>query len=262
MDRRTLLKTGLLSLATAGIARGQDAAVPALLPPPLPSPPARPLLAHAGEQFAYSVGWRGFTGGVASVTVEEPKQGTLRLTADIENTSILRFIFRIRSRFQVLADPTGGGPHKTFLWQNENGSRRYREETFMPDRVVSLERTASGENSVAVPVVGRPMDPLSTLFWLRSQSLYKDRVLITPLFTNKRLFEARLRVLDQQDLSALGKSYRAWRVAASFYKEGQVIRGVSGTFWVSADDRRVPLRAVADTTYGAVTGTLTRIRGV
>ena len=80
----------------------------------------------------------------------------------------------------------------------------------------------------------------------------------SPVFTNNRVFEARMNVTQRETTKAAGRTWSAFRVATTFYKDGQQVQGVNGTFWISDDDRHVPLRATADTTYGPVTGTLVK----
>jgi hypothetical protein len=222
--------------------------------------PLRAETAPPGELFRYSVGWRGFTGAYASLSVESPSPDVQRITADIENTAILRFIFRIRDRFQVLRSAQDGRTLKTFLWQNENGNRRYREETFLDDRVVSTEKHAAGERTQKVDVVRRPLDPLSALFWLRSQPLEVGHQPMTQVFANNRVFEARMHVREKEPVRAVGRTFDALRVTATFHREGREVDGVRGTFWISADPRRLPLKVQADTTYGPVSGTLTEFK--
>lgn len=244
MDRRTFLQAGALWSAAAASGRAAWA-----------QGPTAPT-----ETFRYSVGWRGITGARAVLSVDRPSPETRRFTADVENTALLMFVFRIRDRFQAVQSTQTGQTLKTFLWQNENGNRRYREETFLADHVVSTERHGSGERTLTIPFQQRPLDPVASLFWLREQPLAVGLVARTPVFANNRVFGSVLRVQAQENISALGRTLPAYRILVAFERDGKPVDGAHGTFWISADERRLPLRAQAETGYGPVTGILTEHR--
>lgn len=219
---------------------------------------ALPPRVHHGESFHFNVGYLGMTGARAAVSVEKEGDAGTLITADVENTFLLRFIFRIRDRFQSSLDERGITV-STKLWQNENGAHRYREESFFDDRVVTTERAQSGEKVRNIPVPTKPMDPLASLFWLRGQKLVDGDVLTAPLFANNRVFDSRIRVLGRERIIALGRNWAAIRLHAEFMRDGQVVQGVQGSFWVSDDGERIPLKAVAETTYGRVNFVLERV---
>lgn len=216
-----------------------------------------PKQAHlvAGEQFRFSIGYMGVLGARAKLSVAPRGENTRVLTADVENTALLMFIFRIRDRFQSITD-LDGNTHSTHLWQNETGTQRYREETFLDDRVVAVEHHADGDRVRTQEVTARPLDPLASLFWLRAQELATGDVVQMELFVNNRVFESRNEVLGRVRLGAAGKVYDAIHVRTSFFREGKRVEDVHAEFWLSDDDRRLPLRVVAATTYGNIVGSL------
>ncbi|MEW5855076.1 MAG: DUF3108 domain-containing protein [Myxococcota bacterium] len=217
-----------------------------------------PPLALAGEQYQFAVRYMGMVGAYANMRVERLQNGALSFVGDIENTSLLRFIFRIKDRFQSLTDPSGATTMQTRLWQEENGSKRYREESYFADRVVTLERSASGERTRSVPVPRRPMDPLSSLFWLRGQRLHDGDRVHGAVFANNRVFDSEMRVAGREKIFAGTRAWNAVRLTVHFSRDGHPVTDVNATVWVSDDDKRIPLKAVANTTYGAVSATLTR----
>lgn len=219
----------------------------------LASPVNPPLVVH-GERFKFNIGFMGVVGGRATVSVEKAL-GTTLLTGDVENTTLLRFIFRIKDRFQSVTDEAGSTV-KTHLWQDEPGSKRYREEAFFPDRVVTVERSSRGEKTRNITVGLRPLDPLAALFWLRGQRLQDGDVARSAVFANNRVFDADVRVVCRETVYALGKAWRGIKMVVTFSREGKLVDDASATIWVSDDEYRIPLRGAAHTTYGKVTATL------
>jgi len=220
------------------------------------SPSAQPLRASHGERFHFIISYMGLAGAKARISVEKNADATLRITGDVEHTMLLQFIFRIRDRFLAQFSTEEGRTLRTQLWQNENSMQRYREESFLEDRVVTVERREDNERTVQVPLHGRMMDPLSALFWVRGQTLEEGAELSVPTFTNNRELEVRTQVKGRETVHALGKNHQAIKLEAQVYREGQPISGATGTFWVSADEHHLPLRAEANTDYGKVSATL------
>ncbi|MBI5498591.1 MAG: DUF3108 domain-containing protein [Deltaproteobacteria bacterium] len=220
---------------------------------------ARALVARPGERFTFSVGYLGIIGARARIAVAAGPAGTLEFTGDVENTALLRFVFRVRDRFQSVFSAAEARTVRTQLWQQENSFRRYREEAFFDDRVVTLERRNDNERTQLVATQGRPWDPLAVLFWIRGQRLEVGDAVGAPMFANNRQFEVRAQVTGREAVRAAGRSWPALRLDAHVFRDGKPISGADGTFWVSDDEQRLPLRGEANTGYGRVTAALDKV---
>jgi hypothetical protein len=246
---------GLHVVASAGAAPApglsfavkQAGGAPATLQEPLVRP---------GERFNFLMGYMGVMGARATVSVDQEGE-LVTITGDVENTWLLRFVFRVRDRFQSVVDQAVGSTVRTRLWQDEPGTKRYREEVFYTDQVVVLERAASGERKRQVPVSGPILDPLAALFLIRGQRLAPGDVVEGPIFANNRVFHAHVHVAGRDKVNALGRAWPAIKLAVSFSRDGKHLEDANATFWISDDEDRVPLRGTAATGYGPVSATLT-----
>ena len=259
MGRAQLPMVSAMLLTTSGLVLGQSGAAGANVVT-LTSPQARPVQAQHGETFHFTLGYLGVAGAKARVAVEKDGEERLRFVGDVQHTFLLQFVFRIRDRFQALFSPSQVRTVRTQLWQHENDYKRYREEAWFEDRVITMERRdKDGERTAQVNVAQRALDPLSALFWVRGQKLDVGDKVVVPTFANNRLFEVHAVVTKEETVRAMGKLHTARRLEATVHKDGQPIPGAHGTFWVSSGEAHIPLRAEANTDYGKVSATLDRM---
>ncbi len=242
----------------AAPATEQSAAQPELTVAPRAQAAELARLPQVGEEFTYAVDFTGVVGAYIKVKVGEGpahQPGSRVLTAYVATTPLIKEVWRIRDKLMALYDPQQGRSLATRLWEDENGRRMFREEHFDADQVRVIERRSDGQKDFLVQSKQPVLDAFSALFELRRRPLADNSVETARIYLNRKVYDCQAQVRYEK-LDYQGEQVAAIRVDPLLSFQGQPVKGVGFTFWLSDDARRLPLRIEADVNYGKLAGTL------
>lgn len=253
------MRRALLLLLVAALCAG--ATEPAA-PSSDPAPPAAEASFHelprVGEEFTYAIDYSGVVGAYIKVKVGEgPKDqpGSRVLTAYLATTPLIQQLWRIRDKLMALYHPAQGRTLATRLWEEENGKRMFREERFHDGGVKVVEKRPEQERAFDVASQPPLLDGFSALFELRRRPLVPDSVEPARIYLNRKVYDCQAAV-TRSTLRYQDQEVPVLRVDPVLSHDGKPIDDVRFSFWLSDDDKRVPLRIEADVRYGKLAGTL------
>ena len=224
---------------------------------------------RAGEILQYQLKWNVFSGGKMSFTVREDAylegERVFHLQAEAETEGMFHkfYPFRVKiesfvsrkdflplryqyaswapdeTRLEVTSFPRGQPQGQYHLDQYKKGKKNEKDETF---------------NMVAFF-----QDPLSMLYYIRTQELnVGDRIEI-PLSVDRKNYKILVKVLRRTRIKAAGKTWDAFILEPGLSLEGMPFKVGSLWIWVSADEARIPLYFSSRAPLGVVSGTLVKI---
>ena len=224
---------------------------------------------RAGETFQYQLKWNVFSGGKMSSTVKEDAylegERAFHLQAEAETEGMFHkfYPFRVKiesfvsrkdflplryqysswmpdeTRVEVTSFPRGQSQGQYHLYQEKKGTKKEKDETFNIDAFFQ--------------------DPLSVLYYIRTQELnVGDRIEI-PLSVDRKNSKISVKVLRRTRIKVVGKTWNAFILEPGLSLGGMSFKAGSLWIWVSADKARIPLYFSSRAPLGVVSGTLVKI---
>jgi hypothetical protein len=218
---------------------------------PLPPPPGVAPFAF-GETAVYDVYWDGgpvdLPAGTATLTVLNGAQGqprwvfeTRAVTADWVST-----LFEAQDVFTTVTD----GELLPLEHHREiREGRRQVDRRYVYDRAANLVHTPQ----MALPL-GSPVarDAIAALYYVRTLSLKPGDIIDVPLNEAGASLTLNVSVADAETIDQNGAAVSALRLEPRVRRRVERRAPIAITLWLSADVRRVPLRAIIDAGFGRI----------
>jgi Protein of unknown function (DUF3108) len=209
-----------------------------------------------GEETQYEVRWLGLPAGTASVTVgweiDRGGKKVLPLVC-IGESGRLASLYPIRDRFtSFFESATQVSSGAEFL--ADEGRRRRRERfRFEGERAFSdrqFEGSEASTRTFEVPV--STMDLASAAFRLRNLPLSEGAVHDMPIFTGDKVYQLHAVVEGRETIQNTLGVLEVWRVKINtdFNDKLKTKRDIS--FYLTTDERHLPVRATAEFVLGTV----------
>jgi hypothetical protein len=243
--------------------RWTPAAVAALgdgLGPPPPAPGAVPFT--AGEVTRYDVHWEGgpvaLSAGTVTLTVADaPEAGTRwRFEAQAETADWMSRFFQARDRFVTTADALLRPVEHT---REIREGRRQLDRTYIyvrdarHVRIGATRDAAVASDALTLPLVAdAARDALTALFYIRTLDLAPGASTTIPINEAGTSLIVEVSAVEAELIEHHGRPTPALRLEPRITRRLERRRPVAVTLWLSADRRRIPLRAIVDAGFGRV----------
>ena len=231
-----------------------------------------------GEKLTFQIKWGPFPAGEAVLEVlpMERQDGTpvYHFAMEVKTNAFLDLFYYYRSRIDAYAElqmnrsllykQTTQTGRKTkdvivdFDWQN-NLAHFHRTETFFrPKRKTNVK-------SLQTPLLPGTFDPLSAFYYTRMLAPQERTLTTRPISDGKRTLRANLKVIGRETIRLNGQSYDTFLVQPDLKGVNPVFEKEAGAtilIWVSADERRIPIKLKSKVSVGSFTGELVGVEGV
>jgi Protein of unknown function (DUF3108) len=207
-----------------------------------------------GETLDYDLEWLHLTGGKARMTVApQPADATnLRLTSIAKSSSSFSRIYKVRDEIESVVQRS---TFSTIRYHKDlrEGSHHKNDTTTFANGIATLKGKTY---PVATPV----FDPLSLVYYMRTQDLSPGRSLHYTVFADKKTYDVIANVTRREEIETpLGK-FKTVVVEPQMHGGGLYRDEDSKlTIWYSDDERHLPVRIRSDVKIGSITASL---RGV
>jgi hypothetical protein len=218
---------------------------------PPPPPPGDPPFT-AGEVAVYDVYWEGgpvdLPAGTATMTVINGEPGARRWEFETraETADWVSTFFQANDRFVTVTDAALLPLSHT---REIREGRRAVDRRYEYDRASNLVQT----NVMALPL-GSPdaRDAFAALYYVRTLSLRSGTVLTVPLNEAGTSLVLQVSVGEVENIEHRGARVPALRLEPRVMRRIERRRPLAITLWLSADARRIPLRAIVDAGFGRI----------
>jgi len=223
----------------------------------------------AGEILQYQLKWNVFPGGKMSFSVKEDAylegERAFHLQAETETEGMFHKFYPFRAKIE------------SFVSRNDFLPLRYQYSSWMPNEtrleVTSFPRGqprgqyhlyqdkkgTKKEKDEMFNLVAFFQDPLSVLYYIRTQELnVGDRIEI-PLSADRKNSKIVMKVLRRTRIKVVGKTWDAFILEPNLSLGGMPFKAGSLWIWVSADEARIPLYFSGRAALGVISGTLVKI---
>jgi len=244
----------------------------ALRRPDLPAPAdPGPLPFRNREEAVYTVRWLGagnalgLAAGTATIGAQaEPplpaRSGATaggaayRLTLAVETADWVSRFYQASDQFATVADQT-----LLPLLQEQHlreGSRRVDRSSVYDQ----IGRSVRLDRGITLPMQRGTRDPLTALFYVRAIPLPAGTVVRIPVNEGGRNLVVDVKVVGPERVRCQGRMVTGLRVEPRFTALVQRRRPIEATFWLSTDDRVVPLVIEVSTEFGSFRAELSSYR--
>lgn len=229
----------------------------AAFPAPVRAQPRTVLPFAPGERLTYAISWTVVPAGTATLEVlpVEDFHGAraLRFKAEARSSEFVDHFYKVRTTIESVADFDLTRTLFSHSDQNEGSYHKDATVDFDWDMARSVRRIkgkVTGELFIWPP---RAYDPLSMLFAVRARPLITGLQIGDPVTDGKKLVQGRAEVGPIETVTTPLGTFRAFRIEPQVSQVGGVFQKSPGarlTIWITADDRRLPVKVQSEVIVG------------
>ena len=217
----------------------------------------RDLPFHPGEKMAFEVRWSGILAGEADIELL-PVEGLngvelYHIMFTAKTSPFVDIFYKVRDRIDSYTDAE---MTHSFLYKQIHQGRSKKEITveFDWERQEAKYSVSGGEEREPISIMPGTFDPLSVYYAFRLHDLNNEIEYDIPLTDGKKLIMGKAKVIRREDIKVAGVSYDTFLVEPGMEDIGGVFeksRNAKIQIWVTADDRRVPVRIKSKVKVGS-----------
>ncbi len=210
-----------------------------------------------GETLTYHVSFAGFSNAAtAELSVPEHREilgwRTWHFRASAHTLSPLRYFMSVDDQLDSYADVKTFESHQYETHLSEMGS--IENQILHPSSVAQPHRTAIP----VVAVLPGTLDPLGTLFELRTVDWRQTSEFRAPVYDGEDLLEVRARLeVPNETVAVDAGNFSATRISIHLYKKDVEVTRESFSLWLAGDPSRTPVLLQAELPMGNVRVELT-----
>lgn len=222
---------------------------------------------HDGQTMVFEASWTGIAVATARVELHRKKKDSTLWSAEawVQTNKFADLLFKMRDYLTEDLDPGSLISHKMYIRQSEN--KRLNDFKADFDRKASLvtlvKQNRKGQQ-VKRFISTNPWGPLSGAMMALSLPLQSGQHYAVDVFTGSTRYIFNFQVVRREQITTRLGTFDAWRLvpAVDYESDGKLSASATGTvIWVSADKRRLPLRAESQAFIGTVRADLIQVSG-
>lgn len=256
------------SLARAALGLALCLLLPALgWANPLAADPGLPF--QPGERLTYELKWTVIPAGKAVLEVRPMTtingEAAYHFVLTAKSTRFIDRIYKVRDRIEGFVD--------TELTRSMLYKKKQREGAVKKDVLVVFDADSnqaryykSGKIRKELPISVGTFDPLSAFYYSRSLELRENSVIQKPVSDGKRWVIGKAHVVRRETITLdNGDTYDTFLMEPDLSHVGGVFeksKDAKLQLWVTADQRRIPVRIKSAVVVGSFTGELVSAQGL
>jgi len=220
-----------------------------------------------GEKLVYELHWGAIPAGYAELNVmpHENIDGveSWHFQLLVETNKFVDLFYKVRDRIESFTDSK---VRKSLLYKKEQREGRTSRDVTVKFDHKNLVAVYSDKGDSRPPVIieNGTIDPLASIYYIRSQPLIENTEIVCPITDGKKNVLGSAMVLKREFITVNGVEYDTFLVEPD-------LKGVRGVFeksekssiklWITADDRRLLVKLKSKVLVGSFTGTLVKGHG-
>ncbi|NIO11074.1 MAG: DUF3108 domain-containing protein [Deltaproteobacteria bacterium] len=212
-----------------------------------------------GEKAEYRVSWNMIP--VASADVQtnslwEQGEKYYRVNMRAKTWKVLHWIWRMRDSVEAVFEANTFSPRKFNFSQSENRERKHTSIHYEPDDQKWVVHRKNGDKEEGFEFVsGNTYDPVSASYRLRSLDFKVGDRIGFNLYGGHNHYQLTLDVIGREPIKVKAGRFHAFKIRSQMVKippsedDGYVYRA---TGWISADDKRILVKAKSKAWIGSV----------
>lgn len=215
-----------------------------------------------GERQFYELSWGVIPAGFAELAILPASDldgvPVWHFQLLVRTNEFVDFFYKVRDKIESFADLSLKGSRLYRKSQREG--RHVREEEVRFDREQNRATYSNhGEVAPAIKLMDGTIDPLTAVFFIRSQPLTEGLEIFQPITDGKKNVTGVARVLGRERLEVSGVYYDTFRVEPDLRDVGGIFEKSAKsriTLWFTVDARHQLIKIEGKVLVGSFTGTL------
>jgi hypothetical protein len=236
------------------------------LPKPVSSSLSVPF--EVGEKFTYSVSWKVFEAGIATMTLVEKtlfqNEETYKINATVHSTGIVSTLFKVVDVFesffhsrelcsrQIVKNIQEGRRHRNTVvaFDPKTGQARMEDK--------DLNRPDLPSKKTSAPIPGCVQDVVSALYLIRTKNLRVGDLIHFPINDGGRTYDVAVEIQAQEEVRTPAGAFQTLRLEPKVF--GGLFKNKGRMFvWLTNDQEKMPVQLKAKINIGTITAALTQI---
>jgi hypothetical protein len=213
-----------------------------------------------GERIEFSVDWGLVNAGSSSLTVQDTVRlgGHLcwQIQSQARSNEVLGKLYPVKDRVVTFMDVKGlfsRGLHKNL---SEGTYKKVRDYSILPERGMVIKRK-DRQAVDTLAIRGHVQDVLSAFYWMRTQPLAVGKVLEVQAVDDLKAYRLAIKVLGRETVKLKSGTFDCFKVQPILLGEGLFKAKGEVIIWLSADERRIPVKMKSKIFIGAISATMT-----
>ncbi len=219
-----------------------------------------------GEKLHFEVRWGFIRAGEASLQIlpieEVNGEKVLRFLMSARTTPFVDVFYKVRDTYESLTDM--GMNHAIHYRKNKEGHRKKEVIVRFDWEKMETQYIRTGEDWRPVPLISGSFDPLSVFYAFRTHDLEVGKELLVPVSDGKKCVMGIAKVLKRERIKVKMGEYDAYLIEPDMKDIGGVFEKSDDAkikVWVTADDKKIPLRFKSKVIVGSFIAELASIEG-
>ena len=249
---KSALVVTFISLALASTTMAQDTSLPF----------------KPGEKLKFVLKWQAIKAGEAVLEVLPVEsmngQPTFHFVMTAKTTRFIDNFYKVRDRVDAYADLNMS---RSILYKKKQREGRNHKDVTVDFDWEKYQAQYNNEGRFRDPIDLMPgsFDPLSALYFTRTIELKDNTVIECPVTDGKKNVIGQARVLRRETIKTSSGTYDTFVVEPDLRDVGGVFKKSKNAkvlVWVTADERRLPVKIKSRVMIGSFTGELVSSEGI
>lgn len=223
-----------------------------------------PMPFAPGERLRFHLRWTVVPAGKAIMEVLPMKaiDGTpvyhFRLTA--KSNAFVDIFYKVRDRIDAYASTDMTHAVRYHHKQHEGETRRDVKVEF--DWKKEKARYSDGKTNKKIDIIPGTFDPLSVFYYTRMLKYKENDVIECPVSDGKKCVYGVAHIVKKEIITTLSGTYETFLIEPDLKHVGGVFekdKNAKIKLWVTADERRIPVKIASKVAIGSFVGELTAI---
>jgi len=208
------------------------------------------------EKITFRVKWAFITAGEANLELlpMESVNGikSFHIVFTARTSEFVDLFYKVRDRIDSY---TNADMTRSMLYRKQHKGRSKKDVIVTFDWERKLAQYSNfGEEMAPVPILPGTFDPLSVFYAFRLYDLKENAEVNLPVTDGKKCIMGKAKVIRRERIHVQGNSYDTYLVEPDLEHIGGVFRKSRNAklqIWVTADDKRLPVRIKSKVTVGS-----------
>jgi len=222
-----------------------------------------------GEKLTYVLRWENIPAGEAEMEIEPIQsvngEAAYHFIMKTRTNGFVDVFFKVRERIDAYAD-TRMERSLAFRKRQTEGEHKRDERIVFDWASGTAQHSNFGQKSAPIPLEPGSLDPLSVLYYTRKALSEKNPVIERQVTDGKKSFTGRADIIRRETITLKsGKTFDTFCIVPRMGDIGGVFQDDKEArihMWVTADDKRLPVRIMSKLTIGSFIGELTEAKGL
>ena len=181
-----------------------------------------------------------------------------RLTA--ESNAFVDLFYKVRDRIDAYASIDMSRAVRYFHKQNEGDN--HKDVTVHFDWEKDIALYSDGSSNKKIKIKPGTFDPLSVFYYSRMAGFKADGTIECPVSDGKKCVDGMARIIKKETIKIASGTYETFLIEPDLKHVGGVFKKSKDAkirLWITADDRRIPVKIASKVSVGSFVGELIAI---